>query len=666
MPRCLNPRCGANNPVGRTVCGNCECLLPGAVVAGRYRVESLLGLGGMGAVYQADDTFEMQKVALKVISTLSNNVDVQTAQERFRREARYAHQLKHKNIVPVLNFGQDGPLLYLAMALVTGGTLKALLKNERPLPTEQARLYLNDIAEAIDAVHAHPRQIVHRDIKPSNLLIHQDDGRLVLADFGIARAMQKESALTQRGWAVGTEHYIAPEQEAGNAEPASDIYSMGVVAYQMFTGLLPFQAVVRYRVSEVPLPSKINPALPAALDAVIMRAMETEPAKRYPSARAFADAVNDALTTSPAFPVIPPTPSLSDMPTLPITSAALPALLQAVQAPLNNASIMVRLIVPENPCSACGQENRNNSRFCRRCGHPLNDTAPLVTEGCQVGYVSDPGRLHVSEVNEDMLLVVQGLCANLAPPPRPYGLFAVADGLRRSGKTASGHEASRLAIETVADVLPPQLSTPLPPGSSQLSFRSAAASLPARKAAASAPQDALLVEQWLRECVRRANQVIYHCNTDYDIDMASTLAVALVYKYHLYVANVGDCRVYHYRSSQGLRLITKDHTLAANLVEAQLFTPDELYKSAKRNQHYRYLGQSTPVQVDFFQQEVKTGDIILLCSDGLWHMLRDERLQELLAQGQHDDPQKLARTLVEAANVAGGEGNVSAIVVKMQ
>src|SRR5579875_964825 len=191
MPRCLNPRCRADNPAGSVVCAHCECLLPGAMVAGRYRVESLLGLGGMGAVYRADDTFEVQQVALKVISTRGKSMDELTAQERFRREARYAHQLQHRNIVPVHNFGKDGTLLYLVMPLVTGGTLKGLLKNEKPLPVEQARRYLNDLAEAIDAVHAHPQQIVHRDIKPSNLLIHQDDGRLVLADFGIARAMQR-------------------------------------------------------------------------------------------------------------------------------------------------------------------------------------------------------------------------------------------------------------------------------------------------------------------------------------------------------------------------------------------------------------------------------------------------------------------------------------------
>src|SRR5579884_4281372 len=136
MPRCPNPRCQADYPPGTTQCEKpfCQCLLPGAVVAGRYTVEGLVGLGGMGAVYRANDTFESQMVALKVISATISNMNMQTAVESFSREARYAHQLKHKNIVPVLNFGQDGKLLYLVMPLVSGGTLKSLLKSERPLP----------------------------------------------------------------------------------------------------------------------------------------------------------------------------------------------------------------------------------------------------------------------------------------------------------------------------------------------------------------------------------------------------------------------------------------------------------------------------------------------------------------------------------------------------
>jgi len=121
-----------------------------------------------------------------VLSLIFSNMDTETAVERFRREARYAHQLQHKNIVPVINFGSDGDILYLVMPLITGGTVKALLKGERPLPIAQTQRYLNDLADALEAVHAHPLQIVHRDIKPSNLLLHQDDGRLVVTDFGIA------------------------------------------------------------------------------------------------------------------------------------------------------------------------------------------------------------------------------------------------------------------------------------------------------------------------------------------------------------------------------------------------------------------------------------------------------------------------------------------------
>src|SRR5436305_3427209 len=297
MPRCPNPRCQADYPPGTIQCTKpfCRCLLPEALVAGRYRIETLIGIGGMGAVYRASDTFEMKQVALKILSLIHSTMDMPTAVERFRREARYVHQLRHPNIVPVMNFGQDGDLLYLEMPLVTGGTLKALLKSEQPLPTQQAMGYVRDMASAIDAVHAHPQQIVHRDIKPSNLLIHQDDGRLVLADFGIARAMQQEKALTQRGWSLGTEHYIAPEQEQGKAEPSSDIYAMGVIAYQMFTGLLPFQAVVRHHAADLPPPSALNPTFPPAADPIILLAIAIDPTKRFRTGREFADAINAAL-----------------------------------------------------------------------------------------------------------------------------------------------------------------------------------------------------------------------------------------------------------------------------------------------------------------------------------------------------------------------------------
>lgn len=644
MPHCPNPRCSADYPPGTFKCvkPNCQCLLPEAVIAGRYRIETLLGLGGMGAVYRANDTFEQQQVALKVIQTVSRSMDEETAAERFRREARYAHQLKHQNIVPVLNFGQDGPLLYLVMPLVTGGTLKDLLKAETPLPLPLILRYLRDLAAAVDAIHAHPLKVVHRDIKPSNLLVHQEDGRLVIADFGIARAMQKERPLTQSGWALGSEHYTAPEQSQGKAEPASDIYSMGVVAYQMLTGLLPFQAIVRSRAAKLPCPSELNSELSTAVDDVVLRAIDNDPRKRYASAQAFVEALDAAIQLR--------SNGASD--------------LTRIEG-ISNVNVLVRAIIPENPCSVCGQENRSSSRFCRRCGHRLDDTSPLVTDVCQVGYVSDTGRKYVAETNEDMLLIVQGLCANLAPPPRPFGLFAVADGLRdQQGKSAGGHEASRLAIETIADVLLPLLATPLtstsyvPAGgnSSQLSHSNHRYKPP------SLPDSTL--EHWMRGSVRRAGQVIFHCNADYETSMASTVTMALVYKHLLHIVSIGDSRAYHYRPGGSLRCLTSDHTLAANMVQAHLLQPDEVYDSSKNKQLYRFLGQTNHVQVDYFEQTVELNDLILLCTNGLWHMLRDARLEELLARD--GDPQKLARTLVEEANLAGGEGNVSVILVRVQ
>ncbi len=654
MPRCLNPRCRKTYPDGMTQCTNptCHCLLPEAIVAGRYRIETLIGIGGMGAVYRASDTFEMTQVALKVLSILYQQTDEETAIERFRREARYAHQLHHKNIVPVINFGSDGTILYLVMPLITGGTIKTMLKGEHPLPIAQAQQYLNDLADALDAVHAHPLQIVHRDIKPSNLLLHQDDGRLVVTDFGIARAMQHEKPLTQRGWSLGTEHYIAPEQEQGKAEPASDIYAMGVVAYQFMTGLLPFQAVVRSHASELPPPSTLNTWLPPSVDAVVLRAIETDPRNRFQSARAFADALNDALKTG--------------------TSPDASALTIAAHGNTpTNANMLVRTLIVENPCPSCGRENRSSSHFCRYCGHNLEETSQLQMEACEVGYYSDTGRN--AHENEDMLLVAQGLATNLAPPPHSFGLFAVADGLR--GKQSSpdnavptrsvhvkGREASRLGIETLADTVLPLLAT---------SGRSASQATPqdvhitpgnTRVTGMTRPSPVIL-EQWLHEGVRQANRVIYHCNADYETAMGSTMTAALVHNHRLYVAHVGDSRAYHFNATTGLTCLTSDHTLAGDLVAAGLLQPDEVYKSAKRNQHHRYLGNTYSVQVDTLQQSVELGDIVLLCTDGLWNRIRNTQIEAIL--GQASDMQTLAQQLIQAASTDGSKGNASAIVLRV-
>ena len=655
MLRCLNPRCQKVNPDGSTQCTNpgCRCLLPEAIVAGRYRVETLIGIGGMGAVYRVSDTFEMKQVALKVLSITYQQSDEETAMERFRREARYAHQLQHKNIVPVINFGSDGALLYLVMPLITGGTVKSLLKGERPLPIAQARQYLNDLADALDAIHSHPLQIVHRDIKPSNLLLHQDDGRLVVTDFGIARAMQQEKPLTQRGWSLGTTHYIAPEQEQGRAEPASDIYAMGVVAYQFMTGLLPFQAVVRGHATELPPPSTLNTWLPVTVDAVVLRAIETDPRKRFHSARAFADALNDALNTD-----------LSP-------DASAPTVVATFAAP-RNANVLTRTIIPENPCTSCGRENRPTSRFCRYCGHSLDETSASLMEVYQVGFFSDIGRN--AQENEDMLLIAEGLGVNLAPPPHPFGLFAIADGLRGQqqpgqgvavqSKSAhvKGREASRLGIETLADTVLPLIATTGRVGSQATPPHDDKNITTTRQTQTIRPPSTILA-QWLHDGIRQANRVIYHCNADYDTAMGSTLTAALLHNYRLYIGHVGDSRAYHFNKDKGLRRITNDHTLAGDLVAANLLRADEVYKSPKRNQHYRYLGNTHQVQVDLFQQDVEADDLLMLCTDGLWNMVPDTRIAEFLARG--GDLTMLARLLIEQARSNNGEGNASVLIVRV-
>jgi serine/threonine protein kinase len=691
MTRCPNPRCQTDYPAGTVQCTNpfCQCLLPEAVVAGRYRIETLIGMGGMGAVYRASDTFEVQQVALKILS-FAKAKDMDTAVERFRREARYAHQLRHKNIVPVLNFGQDDKLLYLAMPLVTGGTLKELLKAESPLPIPQAQRYLNELADAIDAIHNHPQQIVHRDIKPSNLLIHQNDGRLVITDFGIARAMQQEKALTQRGWRLGTEHYMAPEQEHGKAKPASDIYSMGVIGYQMLTGLLPFQAVIRNHAAGLPAPSALNHALPAAVDPVILQAINVDPAKRFRTAREFADALNTALALTQA-----PEPDTGNdiwtVPTISVRAGAGPAQgpVPAPASPLN-ANVIVHTIIPDNPCGNCGRANRSTSHFCRHCGHSLGETSPLVTDVCQVGYLSNIGQQ--AHDNQDTLLIVQGLCNTLQPPPRPFSLLAVADGqgqaplLEGPLEQATGAQdvaglapVSRLAIETITDVLLPLLCTPTTTQS--LPSTPIGGGLPSTSTSISRLQptkqtDEERIEQWMRNAVRQANQVIYHCNADYDATMASTLASLILYKRRLYLANVGDSRAYCYNQKMGLQQIghssNNQHiaqTPVGTGIEANL-TPTTPVKAQISNSLAdddtikHSLGQQYQIAIELFKRDVEVDDLILLCTNSLWRMLDNEHLQKILALG--GDTQRLAHTLVEAANTAGGTGNISAIVVRIQ
>ncbi|HKV03244.1 MAG TPA: serine/threonine-protein kinase, partial [Ktedonobacteraceae bacterium] len=196
---------------------------------GRYQLERLLGRGGMAEVYLAHDERLSREVALKVISNLSHTELL----ARFQREVETMGTLTHEHILPVFEYGEQGPWRYLVMPYIQQGTLSERLKTRGSLSQEAAGILLAQIASALQ--YAHDRGILHRDIKPSNILLRADDYAYV-ADFGIAKAVDEASGLTQTGSVIGTPEYMAPELLEQPASPSSDIYALGILLYQMLTG----------------------------------------------------------------------------------------------------------------------------------------------------------------------------------------------------------------------------------------------------------------------------------------------------------------------------------------------------------------------------------------------------------------------------------------------
>src|SRR5580692_2247687 len=256
------------------------------VYSGRYEITHLIARGGMAQVYRAVDRQLDRPVALKVLFP-ELSVD-KTFVERFRREAQAAANLSHPNIVPVFDWGEDDGSYFIVMEYVDGRALSAVLKDPEPLPPRQIASIGAGVAAALAFAHRHG--VIHRYVKPGNVLI-TPDGEVKVTDFGIARAVNTEESLTQTGAVMGTAAYFSPEQAEGKTVDArSDIYSLGVVLYEMAVGRPPFTgdspvAVASKHVRDMPvLPRVANSACPAALEAVIMKAMAKDPASRYASA----------------------------------------------------------------------------------------------------------------------------------------------------------------------------------------------------------------------------------------------------------------------------------------------------------------------------------------------------------------------------------------------
>ncbi len=259
-------------------------LIPGQVVGGRYRVERWLGAGGSAAVHEALDVQTGQRVALKVLSV--PNADASLI-SRFRQEVEHARALEHPHIMRVFEVGQDGERHYLIVELMEGMDLRRQLQSARPSFAECLR-WLTHAAVALE--HAHGRGVLHRDVKPANLFITKT-GVLKLMDFGLAKSAHVVGT-TAHGAVLGTPEYMAPEQVTGSPEvsPATDLYALGVVAYELFTGQLPFRhtqpvPLMFLHVQQAPVPPRtLCPQLPEAVERVILKLLEKQPEARFHSA----------------------------------------------------------------------------------------------------------------------------------------------------------------------------------------------------------------------------------------------------------------------------------------------------------------------------------------------------------------------------------------------
>jgi serine/threonine protein kinase/flagellar basal body-associated protein FliL len=285
---------------------NADALI--GTVLGTCTLQRLVGQGGMGAVFLAQQSRPRRQVAVKVLlpmTPLSPNQLVAFL-ERFRRETDAAASLEHPNITPVHEYGEQDGLAYLVMPYISGGTLRDELEREGPLPLGKVANYLEQIAAALDFAHKHG--VIHRDIKPANILKTQE-GRLLLTDFGLVKIVTSDASLQVRltgaGAPVGTPDYMAPEQVIGEEVDArADLYSLGVILYQMVTGTTPFQGETPMQIAaqhlqaQPPAPQMFRPDLPMAVEQVILRSLAKRPSERYLRAEDLSNAFNSALASA--------------------------------------------------------------------------------------------------------------------------------------------------------------------------------------------------------------------------------------------------------------------------------------------------------------------------------------------------------------------------------
>jgi serine/threonine-protein kinase len=277
---------------------------------GKYEIQDVLGKGGMGSVYLGFDPAISRAVAIKAIAKASlGEEDLKHIMQRFRHEAQAVGRLVHPRIVQIYDYGEDDAVAYIVMELVNGKTLAQHLQQEVDYEIREVGEIIRQLLDGLE--HAHAAGVIHRDVKPSNILIN-NDGRIKISDFGIARI--ESSQLTQIGDVLGTPHYMAPEQFLGvNIELQADLYSVGVIAYELLTGRKPFTgnsaAVMHQVLNTVPAdPSSLKPKLSPLIDSVLQKALAKKREDRFQGAREFSDAFRAAIdaTLSAAAPATHP------------------------------------------------------------------------------------------------------------------------------------------------------------------------------------------------------------------------------------------------------------------------------------------------------------------------------------------------------------------------
>jgi serine/threonine-protein kinase len=363
---------------------------------GAFRVEGLLGKGGMASVFRAVQVRLDRPVALKVLSpALAAD---EKFFERFKIEGINAARLDHPNVVPIYEAGEDAGYAFLAMKLIDGETFSSVIARNRPLDADHALRVLTDVARALD--YAHSMGCVHRDVKPANVMIDRA-GNVFLSDFGLSKDMGSRG-ITATGQWMGTAEYMAPEQAAGHAiDYRADLYALGCVAFECLTGDPPYLAsnplavMMAHANADIPSVTQRNRTLPSGIDLVVHRAMSKDPADRYPAALAFVDSLRAAAEgrhlTSQAEPADgfalyagPPTepreltpPPVADQPSWPTSVPPGTPIAQA--PPALYCPNCIGIVEPGDVfcggcgvrvlwCPSCRGPRVATDRFCPHCG----------------------------------------------------------------------------------------------------------------------------------------------------------------------------------------------------------------------------------------------------------------------------------------------------------